>query len=254
MRVKLPVAGAAYDFGTKFGAAPDLALALLTRATALGLGVSMTFHVGTQCADPDAWTAYMAACDRLARAAGVRLARLNVGGGFPSGRDGTEPELAPIFAAIGRAHAAFDGAPALVCEPGRALVADAMVYAVPIKARHSTFSVRARRGAALYLADGTYGGLSECPSIGVPRVDMVAHDHRAPEAAMPFTLFGPTCDSLDRLPGQTCLPGCAQEGDWLLFRSAGAYLVGVTTCFNGYGTYEKGLVSRLWTDPARPLG
>ncbi|MFT6531692.1 MAG: ornithine decarboxylase [Limimaricola cinnabarinus] len=245
VRVKLPVAGAAYDFGTKFGAAPDLALALLTRATALGLRVSMTFHVGTQCADPDAWTAYMAACDRLARAAAVRLARLNVGGGFPSGRDGAEPELAPIFAAIGRAHAAFDGAPALVCEPGRALVADAMVYAVPIKAR---------RGAALYLADGTYGGLSECPSIGVPRVDLIAHDRRAPEATMPFTLFGPTCDSLDRLPGQTCLPGCAQEGDWLLFRSAGAYLVGVTTCFNGYGTYEKGLVSRLWTDPARPLG
>lgn len=245
VRLKLPVAGAAYDFGSKFGATPDLAEALLRRAAALGFRVSMTFHVGTQCVDPVAWTVYITACADLARAAGVRLARLNVGGGFPSGRTGLEPTLAPIFEAIARAHRAFDGAPALVCEPGRALVADSMAYAVRIKAR---------RGEALYLSDGIYGGLSECPSIGVPRVDLVTHEARDGAAPAPFILFGPTCDSLDRLPGETLLPGCAQEGDWLLFRSAGAYLVGVTTCFNGYGTYERGRVSRLWTEPSRPLG
>ncbi|MCP1168504.1 type III PLP-dependent enzyme domain-containing protein [Limimaricola litoreus] len=245
VRLKLPVAGAAYDFGAKFGAEPDLAQALLARAAAGGFRVSMTFHVGTQCADPDAWTAYMQACAQAARKAGVRLSRLNVGGGFPSGRDGAEPALEPIFAAIAGGVSAFDEAPALVCEPGRALVADAMAYAVRIKAR---------RGAALYLSDGIYGGLSECPSIGMPRVDLVTEGARATAAPRPFALWGPTCDSLDRLPGETLLPGCAGEGDWLLFRSAGAYLVGVTTCFNGYGTYERGEVARLWTDPSRPLG
>ena len=245
VRLKLPVAGAAYDFGAKFGAGPDLAQALLRRAADLGLRVSMTFHVGTQCADPKAWSAYMSACAEIARAAGVRLARLNVGGGFPSGRDGTDPALEPLFAAIARGLSGFEAAPELVCEPGRALVADCMAYAVRIKAR---------RGAALYLADGIYGGLSECPSIGVPRVDLVARDGRVPGAMEPFVLFGPTCDSLDQLPGETPLPGCAAEDDWLLFRSAGAYLVGVTTGFNGYGTYERAQVARLWTDPSRPLG
>lgn len=245
VRLKLPVAGAAYDFGAKFGAVPELAQALLRRAAEAGFRVSMTFHVGTQCADPTAWTAYISACADLARAAGVRLARLNVGGGFASGRDGIAPDHEPVFAAISRGVAAFEDAPALVCEPGRGLVADSMAYAVPVKAR---------RGAALYLGDGIYGGLSECPSIGVPSVDLVPHDGRSLGPDQPFVLFGPTCDSLDRLPGETRLPGCAAEGDWLLFCSAGAYLVGVTTCFNGYGTYDRAEVARLWTERSRPLG
>ncbi|EYD71048.1 hypothetical protein [Limimaricola hongkongensis] len=245
VRLKLPVAGAAYDFGAKFGADPALAQQLLTRAAKAGFKVSMTFHVGTQCTDPGAWVAYMQACARVARAAGVRLARLNVGGGFPSGRDGGAPALEPIFAAIAAGRDAFDTPSELACEPGRALVADAMAYAVRVKAR---------RGAALYLGDGIYGGLSECPSIGVPRVDLVADDRRAAAAPRAFALWGPTCDSLDRLPGETALPGNVAEGDWLLFRSAGAYLVGVTTCFNGYGTYDRAEVERLWTDPSRSLG
>lgn len=245
VRLKLPVPGAAYDFGAKFGASPELALALLRRAAEQGYLVSMTFHVGTQCADPRAWTRYITACAELAREAGVTLARLNVGGGFPSGRDGIDPPLEPIFAAIADARAAFDTPPPLVCEPGRGLVADAMAYAVPIKAR---------RGDALYLADGIYGGLSECPSIGVSRVELLPGNGRALAPPLPFALWGPTCDSLDRLPGETALPGCASEGDWLLFRSMGAYLVGVTTCFNGYGTYERAELARLWTDPSRPLG
>ncbi|SDE45733.1 ornithine decarboxylase [Limimaricola pyoseonensis] len=245
VRLKLPVAGAAYDFGSKFGAPPELAEALLRRAAATGARVSMTFHVGTQCADPAAWTAYMEACADIVRRTGLRLARLNVGGGFPSGRDGGDPALEPIFAAVARGLSRFERPPELVCEPGRGLVADAMAYAVRVKAR---------RGAALYLNDGIYGGLSECPSIGVPRVDLVTDDGRATGPAQPFTLFGPTCDSLDRLPGETRLAGCVAEGDWLLFRSAGAYLNGVTTMFNGYGTREQASVGRLWTDPCHPLG
>ncbi len=245
VRIALPVPGAAYDFGAKFGATPDAAVALLTRVAAAGLRPALTFHVGTQCADPGAWTAYMAAAADIARRARVTLVRLNTGGGFPAGRDGGDPPLEPIFAAIRAGLAGFDAPPPLICEPGRALVADAFAHAVRVKSR---------RGAVAYLNDGTYGGLSEFPSIGLPRFAVLTAAG-APRrgAEIPFTLFGPTCDSLDRLPGAPLLPDTLQEGDWLLFGSTGAYLNGVSTAFNGYGGRDRAGVASLWTDPAQPL-
>ena len=103
VRLKLPVPGAAYDFGAKFGAAPDLAEALLRRVAERGLRPAMTFHPGTQCEDPAAWVAYIHAAAEVAQRAGVRLARLNVGGGFPAHRGRAAPELERIFTAIAEA-------------------------------------------------------------------------------------------------------------------------------------------------------
>ncbi|MBW7922152.1 MAG: type III PLP-dependent enzyme [Rubellimicrobium sp.] len=237
VRLRLPVAGAAYDFGSKFGATPDEAVALLRQVARAGLTPAMTFHVGTQCTDPAAWGEYVTACAAIAREAGVTLARLNVGGGFPSARGGDAPALAPFFAAITGAMAAFDTPPALVCEPGRALVADAFAYAVRVK------SLRSGRA---YLEDGIYGGLSEFPTMGTPRFVAVAPDGTLRGAAVePRVVFGPTCDSLDRLPGEIALPEGLAEGDHLLFPSTGAYLAGVSTSFNGYGDWQQVTVARL---------
>src|SRR6056297_1798086 len=84
VRLALPVAGAAYDFGEKFGVGPERAETLLREVAARGFVPSITFHPGTQCADPAAWGSYISVAADVARAAGVRLARLNVGGGFAS--------------------------------------------------------------------------------------------------------------------------------------------------------------------------
>ena len=49
VRFKLPVAGAAYNFGAKFGATSELAVDLLKTVAAAGYIPSLTFHPGTQC-------------------------------------------------------------------------------------------------------------------------------------------------------------------------------------------------------------
>ncbi|MFV2003248.1 MAG: type III PLP-dependent enzyme, partial [Paracoccaceae bacterium] len=118
VRFKLPVKGAAYDFGDKFGADPQTAATLLARSHALGFVASLTFHPGTQCNDPMAWDAYIRMAGEIATRAGVRIFRLNVGGGFASHRLGDEmPDLARIFAVIGRVTGAVFGetSPALLC-------------------------------------------------------------------------------------------------------------------------------------------
>jgi len=241
VRLKLPVGGAAYDFGAKFGVGPAAAADLLRQVAAAGLSPAITFHPGTQCEDPAAWEAYIAASAEVARAAGVRLARLNVGGGFPSHRSGTAPRLETIFDAIAAATRAAFGAeaPALVCEPGRAMVAEAFSLAARVKA--------VRADGSVFLNDGIYGGLSELRDIGpTDRVRVVAADGTLRDGARrDRVVFGPTCDSLDRLPLPQALPDDLAEGDYLLFAGMGAYSLAISTRFNGYGLGEPVTVARL---------
>ena len=99
VRFKLPVAGAAYNFGAKFGAPVELAAELLKRVAEAGFIPSLTFHPGTQCTAPEAWGSYIGAAADIARMAGVQVNRLNVGGGFPSHRiRASTPDLEAIFA------------------------------------------------------------------------------------------------------------------------------------------------------------
>lgn len=232
VRFKLPVAGAAYNFGAKFGATVELSAELLKTAASAGFIPSLTFHPGTQCTDPHAWEAYIRAAADIARAAGVTIARLNVGGGFPNHRlKAVVPQIDETFALIDRvATEAFGTSrPILVCEPGRGLCGDAFTHAAKVKA--------VRDGAHVFLNDGVYGALAELPLVGcIDRIEVVTPEGSKREAeAEPRIVFGPTCDSVDRLPGDILLPGDVAEGDYVVFHGMGAYSVATNTRFNGFG-------------------
>lgn len=234
-RFKLPVAGAAYDFGAKFGATPDVAAALLVDVAAQGYIPSLTFHPGTQCVDAGAWESYIRVAAEISATAGVRISRLNVGGGFPSWRvQGVEPDPAAIFARIRDTTAEAFGAdaPALVCEPGRAICGDAASLLARVKA--------VRDDGAVFLNDGVYGGLTELPLIGnLNRIEVLTPDGQPRgDATQGRAVFGPTCDSVDRLPGEIALPADIAEGDYVLFHGAGAYSVVTNTRFNGFGDLQ----------------
>ena len=73
VRFKLPVEGAAYNFGAKFGATTEKAIDLLKTVAIAGFTPSLTFHPGTQCTDPEAWAAYIRAAAAIATAAAARI-------------------------------------------------------------------------------------------------------------------------------------------------------------------------------------
>ena len=232
VRFKLPVAGAAYNFGAKFGATEDVAVELLKTVAEAGFITSITFHPGTQCTDPNAWGSYIREASVIARQAGVRIARLNVGGGFPNYRAlGVLPQLEAIFATIDRVTAESFGAerPALVCEPGRGLCGDAFAVAAKVKGL--------RDGIHVFLNDGIYGSLFEFSQIGIiDRIEVVTpQGHRRMGALQGRIVFGPTCDSVDRLPGDVPLPVDIAEGDYVVFQGMGAYSTVTNSRFNGFG-------------------
>lgn len=240
VRLCLPVEGAAYHFGEKFGADPEKAADLLKRVKAAGFTPSMTFHPGTQCVDPKAWVHYIETCADIAKASGVRIARMNVGGGFASNR-GVVPDLEAIFAAVRVAVKTSFGpdAPILVCEPGRAMVAEAFTLATRVKA--------IRDNGDVFLNDGVYGALAEALQIGtIDRLRALRPDGSTISGPVtPRVLYGPTCDSIDRLPDPMPVPDAMGEGDLILFEGMGAYSMAMGTRFNGYGAIELVTVQEL---------
>ena len=234
VRLAVDTHGAAYALSGKFGVdsaeAPDLLLAT-RRATQDLMGVS--FHVGSQCMRPSAYQAAMAQASRVLVRAGVFADVVDVGGGFPSVYPGlVPPELAEYIAAIDRGfnEMMVHESTRLWCEPGRALVAEGSSLLT---------RVELRKGDALYLNDGAYGSLFDAAHAKWPfPVRRLRAGGETDASLRPFKLYGPTCDSVDVMPGPFWLPEDIDEGDYLEIGMLGAYGVAMATRFNGFGDIE----------------
>jgi ornithine decarboxylase len=97
--------------------------------------------------------------------------------------------------------------------------------------------VQLRRGQALYINDGVYGSLSDAggPGFRFPARRLRLEPGADDEALSAFELFGPTCDSADRMRGPFRLPADMREGDWVELGQLGAYGACLRTQFNGFG-------------------
>ncbi len=227
--VRLAVSnGGAYNLTGKFGAAPADAARLLAAARRYAGRLGVCFHVGSQCLEPRAYADALALAAWVLREAGVSVDVIDVGGGFPvSYPDVTPPPIGAYLAEIEGAVARLGLSAELWAEPGRALVAAGTSVVV---------QVQLRRGDALYINDGVYGSLSDA---GTPRFRFPVRLIRDPSCppslrSRSFRLFGPTCDSVDRMDGPFLLPDDVAEGDWIEIGQLGAYGAALRTAFNGF--------------------
>ena len=234
VRMGVSADGAAYSLSGKFGVSPDQAPALLlaTRQAVQDGLMGVSFHVGSQCMRPSAYEAAMTQVGRAIKKAGVFVDIVDVGGGFPSVYPGmVPPDLQEYADAI---HRGFEDMPVsetteLWCEPGRAIVAESS----SILCR-----VDLRKGDALYLNDGSYGALFDATHSRWPFPTKLVRDDESSSELKPFRFYGPTCDSIDHMPGPFFLPADVKEGDFIEIGMMGAYGVAMSTGFNGYGSHE----------------
>lgn len=234
VRIAVPAINSKIPLERKFGITGARAARLLvkTRQAAQQLGV--TFHVGSQTMTPDAYVRALGEVHKLIVKAGVVVDRLDVGGGFPSVYPGMDP--APLSSFMSAIREGVDKLPVrdnirLMCEPGRALVAEAESLIV---------RVEARRGDELFINDGGYGVLFDAAHLNwCYPIRLVSRDVAPSEQVAPFALFGPTCDSIDYMKGPFFLPTSVKEGDYLEIGNVGAYGRAIAGDFNGYGKYEE---------------
>jgi ornithine decarboxylase len=201
-----------------------------TRQVADELGI--TFHVGSQTTTPDAYAMAFEEVKKLIVKAGVVVDAIDVGGGFPSRYTDSVPARLSDFIEV--IKAGLEKMPVtehcrLICEPGRALVAEAESLIV---------KVDLRKGNELYINDGGYGALYDSAQLGfVFPVRLIRDGLDANEPMQAFEFWGPTCDSIDHMKGPFLLPACVREGDYIEIGNIGAYGRALSTRFNGYGDY-----------------
>lgn len=236
LRLSIPNSYAELNLGEKFGVNLQEAHQLLKEIRAKAKFVGVSFHVGSQCMHPDAYRIAMRMAAKVIRQSGVSVDFFNVGGGFPSIYPGMiPPALKDYFEAIHHEFAQINqsGSITLLAEPGRALVAESSSLIV---------RVELRKGNVLYINDGTYGGLFDA---GTPKFIFPVHLIREGEAdtqnLLPFSFYGPTCDSLDFMKGPFYLPRDVKEGDYIEIGQMGAYGRTLVTSFNGFG-HEEGII------------
>jgi ornithine decarboxylase len=230
---------AAYELSKKFGAAPANAVELLRRLHRTGFKVGICFHVGSQIQDPDIYERALASAGWVRSRAGVPIAALDVGGGFPAeyGHDPNRkkpviPSLEEIMARLREdiAEWGFDDVP-LVAEPGRVIVARAFSLIV---------RVLLRKGRRLYINDGIWASLSDSwtgkitlPARFLPD-PTIRNRNGDPQKVVPFRVCGATCDSVDILSRPFWLPETVDTGDWVEIGHIGAYSLALRTRFNGF--------------------
>jgi ornithine decarboxylase len=236
----------AHDFSTKFGAPDLICVELLKEARERGFTPMLTFHPGSQSTEPLVYKRHIEAAARIARAAGVAISKLNVGGGFPANyQRSTGGGLGPFFAMIQASVTLAFGKgkePALECEPGRGLVATCMSLLTRVKLVCSD-------GDDIFINDGVYGGLMEV--MQVPDLEPPYRVLRDGEVLQGETkswkVFGPTCDPLDVLPHRLELPAAIRDEDFIEFGNLGAYGIATSTTFNGYGNHTVVAVEDVLT-------
>ena len=229
VRVAVSNEHAEIDLSKKFGAQTSEAIGLyrLTKQYAKKIGLS--FHVGSQCMHPISYSKGINEIKYIIKKTKIVPDVINIGGGFPT----IYPDLVPqsldsYFEEIKNSlnKLKLEKRPEIICEPGRAIVAESGSTIV---------RVNLRKKQKLYINDGTYGTLFDA---GVPNIvypsRIITSGRIISKKLTSFDFYGPTCDSMDYMKGPFILPNNIKEGDYIELGQLGAYGLTFRTQFNGY--------------------
>jgi ornithine decarboxylase len=237
-RIHCDGSGAEWPLSRKFGCEPAYAADILEFAHRQGLvPLGVSFHVGSQQHNIEAWDRALASTAAVFRGCaerGIALSVVNLGGGFPARYVRKTPKLESYGKAIFRSLRKHFGnaVPETIVEPGRGLVGNAgMIEAevVLIAKRSPEDEVR-----WVYLDIGKFHGLAETIDESIRYPIRTAKDR---DDTAPCIIAGPTCDSVDVLYEKTPypLPVSLAIGDKVLIEAAGAYTATYSSVgFNGF--------------------
>ena len=235
VRVSVSNEHAEIDLSKKFGALNSEATGLLRLVKQHSSKIGLSFHVGSQCMHPISYTKGINEIGNLIKKTKIIPDYINVGGGFPT----IYPDLIPQSLnnyideiKKGLKNLKIENLPEIICEPGRALVAESgsTIVRVNLKKRQK-----------LYINDGTYGTLFDAgtPNIVFPSKMIKDSSNKIISKKLTaFDFYGPTCDSMDYMKGPFLLPNNIKENDYIELGQLGAYGLTFRTQFNGFFSDE----------------
>ena len=235
VRVSVSNEHAEIDLSKKFGALNSEASGLFRLVKQYAKKIGLSFHVGSQCMHPISYSKGITEIGNIIKKTKIIPDYINVGGGFPA----IYPDLVPqsldkYFQEIkkGLKNLKLEKLPEIICEPGRAIVAESGSTIV---------RVNLRKKQKLYINDGTYGTLFDAgtPNIIYPsRMIKNESGKIISKKLTAFNFYGPTCDSMDYMKGPFLLPNNIKENDYIELGQLGAYGLTFRTQFNGFYSNE----------------
>ena len=235
VRVSVSNEHAEIDLSKKFGALNSEATGLLRLVKQHSSKIGLSFHVGSQCMHPISYTKGINEIGNIIKKTKIIPDYINVGGGFPT----IYPDLIPqsLNSYIdeikkGLENLKIENLPEIICEPGRALVAESGSTIV---------RVNLKKKQKLYINDGTYGTLFDAgtPNIVFPSKMIKDSSNKIISKKLTaFDFYGPTCDSMDYMKGPFLLPNNIKENDYIELGQLGAYGLTFRTQFNGFFSDE----------------
>ena len=233
VRIAISNEHAEIDLSRKFGALPSEALGLVRLCKEYSKKLGISFHVGSQCMEKISYSKGIREIGNIIKKTKIIPDIINIGGGFPSIYPDLKPEpLINFMKEIKKSlnNLKLNTLPEIICEPGRAIVAESGSTIV---------KVVLRKKQNLYINDGTYGSLFDAgvPNFVLP-TKMIPSGRIQSKKLTSFSFFGPTCDSLDYMKGPFNLPNNIKEGDYIELGQLGAYGLTFRTNFNGFYSNE----------------
>ena len=231
VRVAVSNEHAEIDLSKKFGAINSEAAGLLRLVKQHSKKIGLSFHVGSQCMHPISYSKGISEIANIIKKTKIVPDYLNIGGGFPTiYPDLIPPSLESYFDEIkkGLENLKIEKLPEIICEPGRALVAESGSTIV---------RVNLRKKQKLYINDGTYGTLFDAgtPNIVFPSKMIKDNSNKIISKKLTaFDFYGPTCDSMDYMKGPFLLPNNIKENDYIELGQLGSYGLTFRTQYNGF--------------------
>lgn len=228
LRIDTPNIGSDWPLAGKFGTHLADIHDIIHEAAILKADLAgVTFHVGSQCRNPQNWRVGIERAKKVfadMKAAGLNPRLLNIGGGYPVRHVKPIPSIEIIAQVINEAIADLPETIRIMAEPGRYLVSDSAYFVCRIV---GTATRNGKRWT--YWDAGMFGGVIEITE-GL-RYEIIT-DRKG--NTIPWSVAGPTCDSVDVLVHDLMLPCDLQEGDFIYIPNAGAYTTAYASNFNGF--------------------
>ncbi len=225
-------------FNSKFGVSLDEVEGILLIAKQLGLNIKgVSFHVGSGCEDATVFKTALTDCKQVieyGKKHEMELDLIDIGGGFP-GIDDSKVTFESMAEVINNSIDELYGEDTpikFIAEPGRYFVTSSHTLVVSvINKKEFTDKETGVKKNVYYISDGVYGTFSGVV-YDYAKFELLPFNERN-EKTYPSIVWGPSCDSMDKVSQECMLPNLA-IGESIIIKNIGAYSVASATEFNGF--------------------
>ncbi len=225
-------------FNCKFGVSLDEVEGIILISKQLGINIKgVSFHVGSGCEDATVFKTALSDCKKvieLGKKHDITMDLVDIGGGFP-GIDDSKVSFESMAEVINNSIDELygeDTAIKFIAEPGRYFVTSSHTLVVSvINKKEITDKESGSKKNVYYISDGVYGTFSGVV-YDYAKFELLPFNERN-EKTYPSIVWGPSCDSMDRVSQECMLPNLA-IGESIIIKNIGAYSIASATEFNGF--------------------